>query len=315
MTIHDLYSKRNKGLPDVFTYDVISDKIKVQIQYIWDDFFEQLTKELREVIWQGIRIILLKEHGKRELPSKYVNYTDTYDIQVRTYLDWSTDVEVCLDIIELVFKFINNVPTILKNGGYYSTKLSYSPEHAIEHLNTRFLENGLGYEFRENIIIRSDNKLLHKEIIIPTLHFLSSAKYQNANEEYLSAHKHFRHRRTKECLNDSLKALESTLKVICKLNGWKSEKGETAKHLLDLCFQKNLIPAYLANHFAGLRSSLESGVPTLRNKLGGHGQGTEKIEVPMHFASYIMYLSGTSINFLISCQQKFESASSLNLKD
>ena len=130
--------------------------------------------------------------------------------------------------------------------------------------------------------------------------------FKNANEEFLSAHEHYRHKRNKECLKDCLKALETTMKVICKLNNWEFGETDTAKKLLDTCIKNGLIPTFLMSHFTSLRTSLESGVPTIRNKLGGHGQGNTKITVPAHFASYMLYLTGTTINFLVSCQQEIK---------
>jgi hypothetical protein len=305
MSITNLYSKRNKGLPDIFTYDDVSERIKIQIQYIWDDFFIQLDDDINKGIWREIHKILLKEHAKRNLPNRGIYQESEYQ-QVKNYLDKNTDKEECLDIIELVFKFINLVPSVIKKH-HYRPELNYTPEQAMKHLNTRFLENGIGYEFRGGEVIRIDNKLLHHEIIIPTLHFLSDPKFKNSNDEYLSAHEHFRHSRTKECLNDCLKALESTLKIVCDLNGWAYNQKDNASTLIKAVIDNNLIPDFLLQHFSSLRSSLESGVPTVRNRLGGHGQGIQTIEVPMHYASYMLYLTGTTINFLVSCQQELKS--------
>lgn len=33
-----------------------------------------------------------------------------------------------------------------------------------------------------------------------------------------------------------------------------------------------LVPAFTQNQFTSLQNLLESGIPTIRNKLGGHGQ-------------------------------------------
>jgi len=133
---------------------------------------------------------------------------------------------------------------------------------------------------------------------------LSTQTLKNANEEFISAHEHFRHKRQKECLSDCLKALETTLKIICQENNWQYNKNDTAKKLIDICIKNKLIPDFLLSHFTSIRTSIESGVPTIRNKLGGHGQGITKIKVPDHYASYMLYLTGTTINFLVSCQRE-----------
>jgi hypothetical protein len=68
---------------------------------------------------------------------------------------------------------------------------------------------------------------------------------------------------------------------------------------LEICFEKELIPAYLQSQFSSLRSILESGVPTVRNKLGGHGQGSETTTVSPEMARYALNLTASNIVFLI----------------
>jgi Domain of unknown function (DUF7014) len=104
-------------------------------------------------------------------------------------------------------------------------------------------------------------------------------------------------------LAECLKTLESTLKTICTKRKWAFNPTDTAKPLLDLCFQNSLIPGYLQAHYSSIRASPESGVPTLRNKLGGHGQGTQVVDVPPHYASYMLHLTATTIHFLVEAEK------------
>src|SRR5690606_17319237 len=132
-------------------------------------------------------------------------------------------------------------------------------------------------------IIKISSQLIHSEVVQPALAFLQGENLQGANEEFLSAHKHYREGKYKECLNDCLKAFESTMKAICKAKKWTYDPNDTAKTLLGILYTNRLVPDYLQSHFTGLRSTLEAGVPTIRNKLGGHGQGPDKVEVPDEF--------------------------------
>jgi hypothetical protein len=43
---------------------------------------------------------------------------------------------------------------------------------------------------------------------------------------------------------------------------------------------------------------LESSVPTVRNRLGGHGQGTEVVKVPSHVVAYALHMTASTIVFL-----------------
>ena len=79
-------------------------------------------------------------------------------------------------IIEITETYLN------KNYGYAFLGV-YIPDLAIKDLNIRFLENGMGYSFQDGKIIRIDNTLLHQEVILETLSFLSSPIFKNANSE------------------------------------------------------------------------------------------------------------------------------------
>jgi hypothetical protein len=110
-------------------------------------------------------------------------------------------------------------------------------------LNQRFLEHGVGYQYESGEIIRVDSKLVHAEVVKPALGVLTNPIYSGANEEYLSAHQHYRDGKYKECLNDCLKSFESTMKAICSKRGWTYDKDkDTAKKLIDICFDNGLVP-------------------------------------------------------------------------
>jgi hypothetical protein len=73
--------------------------------------------------------------------------------------------------------------------------------------------------------------------------------------------------------------------------------------LLEIVFANHLVPAYLQNQFTSVRSALESGVPTVRNKTSGHGQGAAPTVVPAHMTRFVLNLTATNIVFLIECYQ------------
>jgi len=115
----------------------------------------------------------------------------------------------------------------------------------------------------------------------------------------MKAHEHYRNGRNKECLNECLKAIESTLKTICKIKNWQYAETDTARKLIQICFTNNLVPTYTQNQFTSLQNLIESGVPTIRNKQGGHGQGQNIINVDDKLTQYALNLTGTNIIFLI----------------
>ncbi len=115
----------------------------------------------------------------------------------------------------------------------------------------------------------------------------------------LERHDHYSHGRNKEALIDGLKAFESTLKIICNERGFPFDPHDTSKKLIAILLNNNFIPIYHESNLAAIRNTLESGIPTVRNKTSGHGQGVEKITVDDSLASYGLNITGYAIRFLV----------------
>ncbi|MDL5044999.1 hypothetical protein QQ054_02945 [Oscillatoria amoena NRMC-F 0135] len=303
MAIFNIFSKRQKKLrgefSDVFLYDQIPQTLRTQIALIITDAFGQAKTFGRDyplIAYDFICNSLRKEYGKFSLTDR-VN--DNSPVQIINFFMNTDNYEEALDVIEICFKYINI--TIRNDQSYlYYTNINTSPDEAIDELNYRFKENGVGYQFEENEIIRVDSTYVHSEIVKPTLSLLWNKKFSGANDEYLKAHEHYRHGRNKECLTECLKAFESTMKVICKEKGWVfDEAKDTSRKLIQICFQNNLIPQYTQNQFTSLQNLLESGIPTIRNRQSGHGQGQTPQIVDDSMTRYGLNLTGSNIIFLV----------------
>jgi hypothetical protein len=152
-------------------------------------------------------------------------------------------------------------------------------------------------------MIRVDSQLIHAKVVRPTLTLLAAKEYAGANVEFLKAFEHYRKGDTKECLNECLKAFESTMKIICEKRKWPYKQTDTASTLIDTCFKNGLVPQEMQSHIGAVRAALESGIPTIRNRRSAHGQGVQVIEVPPHYASYMLHLTATTIKFLVESEK------------
>ena len=99
-------------------------------------------------------------------------------------------------------------------------------------------------------------------------------------------------------MTECAKSLESLMKAICLKRKWPHDPNSTAKQLITICFERNLIPSFWQGHFSALRSMLESSVPTGRNKLAAHGQGATPTEVPDYLVAYMLHMTASTIVFL-----------------
>ncbi|QXI41846.1 hypothetical protein HU734_016375 [Pseudomonas wayambapalatensis] len=304
MGVLDLFSKRQKRargeVPDVYVYDGLPQPLRVQIVHIISDAFgtDRYGTSNAEEAYGFVKNTLCREFGVFEL----TRYPKSDQDSIFNFFLEEESTERALDVVELCFKVIHNY--IAENSTYrHQTVRKIESDDAIAELNERFKEHGVGYQFESGEIIRVDSQFLHSEAVKPALAVLSDQSFEGANEEFLKAHEHYRHGRYKECLVDALKAFESTMKTICSLRGWPTQPSDTAKNLIAACMSKGLFPPYFESQFASIRSLLESGVPTVRNKNGGHGQGAALVAVPEYLARYTLNLTATTILFMVEAHQ------------
>ena len=308
--IFDLFSKRQKKLkgdvPDVYTYDNVPNALRVQIVHIWYDVIGNSDNyfSYRENVKSAYKFIvdtLCREYGFFHLPS-HDKYNDRmYLNELANFFLNEKEIEKVIDVIELSFNVINH---FTKDYNYLNRHNSSELiEDAINELNNRFKEHGIGFQFVENEIIRIDSELLHTEAVKPALKLLNQKNYQGTQEEFLSAYEHYRHGKNKESLNDCLKAFESTMKAICDKHKWQYQANATAKTLIQICFDKDLVPSFWQTQLTSLRSMLESSIPTGRNKLSGHGQGTESTTIPNYLVAYMLHMTASTLVFLTTAEK------------
>src|ERR1022692_528927 len=219
MSVLDIFSKRQKKLrgdvPDVYTYDTIPQPLKVQIIHIWSDtlggmneYHDEYGGRMVRDAYRNIVEALCREYGVFVLPGSDTNRVRNYLVELSDFLLKEHDPEKVLDAIELSFRVFRVIDILTRSNGYLNRhNPSELADDAISELNFRFREHGVGYQF-DGEIIRVDSELLHAEAVKPALGLLRAAEYAGAQAEFLSAHEHHRHGRTKEALAECLKAFE-----------------------------------------------------------------------------------------------------------
>lgn len=313
MPVIELYSKRQKRLrgevADVFTYDLFPHTFRVQLCYMVHELMGDHDTFLRyggpREAYDGIVQALKVEYGRVDLCEAIRGASGGDSFQdLSGFLLGEPDVELCLDAVELCFGIGGDMvrqPT-------YRRRTRANPDEfvdgCIDELNVRFREAGLGYELIDGRIIRVDSQLLHSEIVKPAIGFLNAEKFSGARDEFLGAYEHYRHGNHEEALVDALKAFESTMKVILTANEKPYAPGATANKLVLACTQGGLVPAYNEAHLTSLSNVLSSGIPTLRNKNGGHGQGETIRTVEPELVAYGLHLTGAAIVMLAGLEAK-----------
>ncbi|OVE92251.1 hypothetical protein B7W89_07700 [Agrobacterium tumefaciens] len=312
--IFELYSKRaakkSGNVVDVYEYENIPQKLKVQTVQIFDEIFGNPDDYYRSDeraanvhrCYEEVVKILRREHGVMRL-SGSKSYDDDFRLEYLNYILSSETADLYLDAVEVGIAAVN---VFCRSNSYRALQDAADRcDEAIKEINYRIKENGLGFEWLDDQIVRIDSELVHAEIVKPALSFLNGAMYAGPRQEFLGAHKHYRAGEHKQAIVDCLKAFESTMKAICDKRGWTYDKGRaTAKDLITICFDKGLVPSYWQNNLANLKALLESGVPTGRNKNAGHGQGATPVDVDDSVAEYIMHMTASTILFLAKSEKE-----------
>jgi hypothetical protein len=310
MGIFDLFSKRQRKqrgeVPDVYTYEKIPQPLRVQIVHIWQDTLGNSNQYHDRYVgafgsYKFIVETLCREYGVFTLPGAKDYGDRNYLSELANFVLQEQDPEKVLDAVELSFRIIDRHTR--RSDYLYQELASERADEAIEELNARFQEHGIGFQFIDGDVIRVDSELIHAEVVKPALVFLHGKEYAGAQSEFLNAHEHYRHGNAKEALTECLKALESVMKAICEKRKWKYQPNATCSTLIQTCIDNGLIPTFWTQHFSALRSTLESGVPAARNKLGGHGQGSAIVNVPLHLVAYVLHMTAACIVFLVESER------------
>lgn len=293
MPVFDLFSKRNQPPPEL-QRDHLPVKVRNQFMIAWK---AMPTDPRYENIFDLVNQVLCREHGIMRLASVANTFLEFSGEQALKeeffyFFQCADNTPLLIDSVELFFRIA------LANARYAGTPGTIAAEvreigKLIDEFNCRFRENGVGYEIstESGYITAVTSQVLHREVVSPALQLLTHPDFATANEEYQTAHGNFRNRNYVDCLTYCGKAFESTLKIICDKKGWQYNQTDAASPLLRSYMQNSGLPTYF--------ETLLMIIATLRNKMGAHGQGTQPVQVPEHFAKYALHATGAAILLLV----------------
>lgn len=306
---YETYSLRLKRLargdnPVTYVYDPIPPRMRAQAFHALQAAIgsEFTSKGSRNSTWNELESLVMTEHGFfHSLPSPSKTYSrDPYD-RVGHYLGSVSQTDRFLDVLEIGFRLAQQ-PILKAKGAAYIRSTEERVQGAVDNLNRRFGQNDLGYAFAgiPGLIVRVDTQFIHVEIVEPAIGQLAALGWDGPLNEFMQAHRHYRNGDNKSTMNESLKAFESTMKAILQARGCPYESTWQAKSLIKALFDNEIIPKTMESYFGGIRVVLESGVPPLRNKQSGHGQGPTVAEVSDYMAGFALHLTASNIVFLAS---------------
>lgn len=291
--------KNKNGEPEVYIYENLPKEFRNQVFYIISDVLNPYFENDNSDLWGFIHDGFAREKGLKKLGTYDIGWDGYGENNIEYYLDNSSD-EDLLDFIDYTFNVFDTILRDVKPRYSYEYDSGGNINKAISELNYRFKQHRLGYEFVNGEIIRIDNTILHHNVIKPALKLLYDENFTGAEEEIRKAFEYRRKSDNKNAILEAGKAFESTMKTICDLKGYTYDKAkDTAQKLISILENNNFYPVYLSAHLTNLRTTLETGLPVVRNKKAGHGQGSLVVNIPDEFAEYALNLASTNIVLLV----------------
>jgi hypothetical protein len=304
MPIRNIFSNRKAaaeraGALDVYNYNDVPTKLRGQIVHILRDSIgipPEFDSHDIDGFWGLVHDSLCREYGQDHLASGYRN--------IERCIDWFTKIanaDQALDFVEVSFDIvlaINEAVKAHRIDPLKSIGIKMTYQAAVDELNERFRQNGIGFQFVHPHIIRIDNQFIHAEAVLPALALLSNSLFKKSNEDFRDAHSAYREGRYKDCVVATQRAFESTLKAICTDRGWKFEKSDRAPELVKAARENHLFPEYLSKGFDTYIAMIKTGLPEVRNNAGGHGVSPNTPEVPGYIAAYAIHLTAANIVLL-----------------
>ena len=297
---------------DVYQYKVITEKFRIQFVQICEDViglpdlnhYGQLNPAAKA--YDFILPLLRKDFGRfclnnSSYPSRQ---PETNWLELREFLLQGFDIEEVLSCIEIICRIIDvSVRTVEFANNRDADELA--TETLIE-INKRLHFEKIGYRFEDRIMIRIDSDYTHKEVTQPALAALRLKHFSGSQAEFLEAHEAYRRDDKAKAIGECNKAFESLMKAICDKRGWNYAANATAKSLIEVCLKQQLIPDFWQNHFSGLRTILESAIPTARNRKSGHGSGTLPAVIPDELVPYVMHMTAATLLFLADADSRLK---------
>lgn len=312
MSIVKTFAKRkkeaeNSGKPVIYRYDHLPREFKVQVIYLWRDVFGAFPSHRRSTVtdhFEWANKTLSREMGlfnfvPHVIGNRMENCAD--------FILKNEDVDQVLSLIELSFYRIDKVLRQQIIDTHLQNAVKLNIDDVLRELNYRFREHSIGYQYEEGQLVSVNSQYLHSETVEPALNLLRHAGFEGALQEFMDAHRHYRERNYKDAIVNASNAFESTMRTICDIRGWAYAQNTTSSKLIDILFDNDLVTTEMKSHFTSLRSTLASGVPTIRNKggQGGHGQGIQPVQVPDHVAAYALHLTASNIVFLVESHKAY----------
>lgn len=307
--IFDVFSRRHKPIRTKDGRDAVSGRLRRRILLLYRDVISgrwQGTHPDGGVsvrnpyasfpadFWAEVHNSLEHLLARSPLQEEVTSWNQAWDpaTDVWAFLNHCSASEL-LDFVELSFKQRSTFAVMEDGAGVVDAlNEAFTQEKAAFRLTPIVWDEERSRVVAYPQIIRVEDDLVHAKIMEPALHRLSGRPYSTANAEFRDALADYRRGDYGDCLTKCNSAFESTLKVLCRQNGWSSNGAESVSKLLKVVVDRSGLPSLFYK-------PLEL-IGTMRNELStAHGGGSRVRCVERHTAEYAINVTAAAVIFLI----------------
>lgn len=148
------------------------------------------------------------------------------------------------------------------------------------------------WRIADGMFFQVASEFLAVEVVERASALLRTNKFHGALAELQEARNHLAAGQHKAAIVEAAKSVESTLKTILDV-----EEG-SAHDLLKQLQARRFFADVPEQAAAAMTSSVLLALPTLRNRLAAHGQGTVVVEPGRHYAELALHLAASTVQFL-----------------
>lgn len=272
--------EKREELPSTFVYDDFPNRVRRQIILIAQNFVnDNRSKPLVEKLREATGNYELAD-GEIRGPMGYWSYQR----ELFSFFEDTPSVDHALSVLELIGR------VLFRNN-----------KDAFDRVNVRLLRAGIGWKLTEHGLIQIEDEAFFENVTAPCLSALGRKGYRQAYGHFLDAYKCLKEGEFIEALTNCGRAFESIVKtrLVSLVNNVDHKNWNALKPLLK---EHMSIPPYMESYLNQLLGVME-GVPTARNKDGGHGKSEDvHVVADENFIRFIINQTAANILFIAEAE-------------
>jgi len=252
-----------------------------------------MERELVMELWEHLDYF---DEPYESRPSRYNSLTVRRMVSedVQDWLRKINDWDIYVDFIDGDFFLKRDHEEKMDIIEYWYSCLSQSEQSDFQHdLNELCFKYSFPWVMANGYFFRIELKFIDMEIIKPTLEMMAHEKFTGSLDELVEALGELTAGNYKDAIHKSAKSFESVMKAVLGVS------SGTASNLLRGLEENDFFDDITPTVSKAIGDSVFMGLPFMRNRLGGHGQGQDILKVPENYARLAVELAVIFNRFII----------------